>query len=136
MKISLLLVLSIITVTCFGQKSYADFKYSGDTLYLGEKIFVPGDTIHLGFGSGANKQFLYISQQTSDMYKYSTRNAYLPYEFANSYLIFKRIDVVNKKKAGVQMNFVEPIFGTTLDNERLEWMISFTNAVKSGEIVL
>ena len=136
MKGLLLFVLALITINCYSQKSFADFKYSGDTLYLGERKFIPGDTIHLGFGSGANKEFRYITQQTSDMSKYSPRNTFLPYEFVNSYLIFKRIDAVNKKSEGVQLNFVEPIFGTTPDNEHLEWMINFTYAIKSREIRL
>jgi hypothetical protein len=135
MKI-LALLLSIITIHCYSQKSFADFHYSGDTLFIQGKTLIPGDTIHLGFGSGTNKQFLFISQQTSDMRKYSTRNEFLPYQFANSYLIFKRIDIVDKKQSGVPLHFVAPIFGTTLSNERLEWMISFANAINSKEVIL
>ena len=136
MKTFLLLLSLTFFSAIHAQQQFGDFKHSNDTLFIQDKMFLPGDTLHLGFGSGANKQFLFIAQQTSNMKKYVTNQPALPYQFANSYLIYKRIEVVNKKQAGIKMNFVEPIFGTSLQDERLEWMISFTNAIKTGEILL
>lgn len=134
-KTVILLLLTVILSNAYSQEraTYGDFSYSGDTLFFNNKIFTPGDTVHLGTGSGINKQFLFVSEQTSNMKKH--KGMQVPIQWANTFLIYKRIDIVDKKSYGLKINFVEPIFGQSLGEEKTEWMISLTNALKSGEIL-
>ena len=131
-KIIFLLLLAPVYCTAQQYTQYGDFKYCGDTLiFRGTKI-QPGDSVRLGFGSGANKNFIFVFQQTSNMKKrlMGIENP-LP-QMASMYLILKRIDKVKVRG----FNIVEPIFGRNIPKERLEWSLQFTNAVDSKEIIL
>lgn len=134
MKFLLIFFLLPLGLKAQEYKTFGDFKYLDDTLIFNGRKIVPGDTINVGFGSGEDKKFLFIMQQTSNMKKYINSFPYLLTQYANTKLIFKRIDIVDKKQSGVHVFAVEPIFGFTKEDEKIEWTVQLTNASKSNEI--
>ena len=40
--------------------SLAQYRESGDTIFVNNKILVPGDTLHLGMGSDPYKNFVFV----------------------------------------------------------------------------
>lgn len=136
MKLLFSFALTLFSIGVHAQdyKTYGDFQYCKDTvIYQGVKLR-PGDSIHLGFGSGASKDFLFVWQQMVDMKKRAPGIDHPFVQMAGVYMILKRIEVVNKRQAGIDLNYVVPIFGYKREPEKVEWFVQFTNAINSKEI--
>lgn len=134
----LLIAFCLCPLFCSAQeyKTFGDFQYCKDTIiFKGIKIR-PGDSVRLGFGSGANKDFIFIFQQTSNMKKWVRGLDHPLPQMASVYMIMKRVDDVHRKQGGVSYDFVAPIFGYKREEEKVEWMAQLTNATESKELII
>lgn len=134
----ILIVLFLCPLFSWAQeyKTFGDFQYCKDTIiFKGVKIR-PGDSVRLGFGSGANKDFVFIFQQTSNMKKRVRSLDHPLPQMANVYMILKRVDIGRVKSGGVFYDFVAPIFGYKKEEEKIEWMAQLTNATEAKELII
>jgi hypothetical protein len=133
-----ILVLLLFPISVFSQdyKTFGDFQYCKDTIVFKGIKLRPGDTVRLGFGSGVNKDFLFIFQQTSNMKKRVRGLDHPLPQMANVFMILKRVDEGHGKEGGVPYDFVAPIFGYKKEDEKIEWMAQLTNATESKELLI
>lgn len=134
----LLIIFCLSPLFSLGQeyKTFGDFQYCKDTIVFKGAKLKPGDSVRIGFGSGANKEFVFIFQQTSDMKKRVRGIEHPLPQMANVYMILKRVDEVHRKQGGVNLDFVAPVFGYKKEDEKIEWMAQLTNATESKELFI
>lgn len=116
------ILLQIIFLLCSLFAKSQEFK--GDTLIYDNYRLLPGDTIQLGFGSGVNKNFLFVVFHQSTV----LAGSYLDARYSNGFVIYKGAKV--KKFMGKQYD--DPVFG--INGTKYRVIIQFKNAVESNEI--
>lgn len=116
------IILQLTTLLCSLFVNAQEFK--GDTLIYENYRLLPGDTIHLGFGSGVNKNFLFVVFHQSSILAGSYPDA----RFSNSFIIYRGQKV--KKVFGKQYN--DPVFG--INDTKIRVILQMKNAVQSNEI--
>jgi hypothetical protein len=94
MKKIILILLCGLPAAGFSQlynKAEADkftYKEIGDTIFVNNKFYVPGDTLFLGKGSAPDNSFLNIYESKGGGF-FCFKPRYLPKEISGSYLIYK-----------------------------------------------
>jgi hypothetical protein len=127
----LILFLLLIPFPGNAQKaSLKSYREMGDTIFINGKRLLPGDTLHLGFGSTLDKTFNYIWQKPSgQMNGAEEKLKYLPKNYSNGYLIYGgRID-----EGFGMMKLYYPVFYDP-HNKSTRYNVLFLRAIESGEI--
>lgn len=133
MKSLILLFLSFGSLCAYSQfhdeTATSAFKYKevGDTIFVNNKYFVPGDTLFLNQGSSPDKSFIGVYQQMKGM---SLKMKYLPAEYSNLYLIFEG----RKQIKNASFKLYEPIFYDPKDKKKKRYVVSFYHAVMTNEL--
>lgn len=131
MKYFLFLLISLLFLTS-GQ---AQYKKQGNVLFNKTSIVIDsfkiemGDTLYFGFGSGANKQFIFIHFRPTVLnYDANTGLQSLPAAYANGFAVLKQITI--KKVLGK----VYPDVVFQLNGSKVKALIDIPNAFQTGEI--
>ena len=104
----ILLIILLFPALSFAQQKY-DYKEVGETYFINGKKLSPGDTIRLGVGSGADKNFVYIWKVKKPTVNNLLHQTFLPESHANSILIYKgKIEQGNKIMPSPQPSFYIP----------------------------
>jgi Short C-terminal domain len=114
--------------------NYYNFKTDKDTIFYNEYKIKPGDTLYLGFGTGFNKDFLYIIQKptiwNAQSYGGNIVLTYLSSMFSNAYLVFGVME--HKKFFGKKYDY--PVFYVN-GKEKNKYFADIYNGIKSKEII-
>lgn len=106
--------------------AFCQTKQIGDTLWVNDIKFIPGDTLHLGAGSDPDKNYIYVFTQPKPPLKfkpeYLKKNA--------PYLIYSGMQDFGYK---VQ-KFYLPVF--IAPNDKRKYTISFPQALETREIII
>lgn len=127
----LTIVLLLITKLSFSQefKDGGNIKYSSDAVIIENYKIQKGDTIYTGFGSGVNKQFVFIYYRPNALtYNPAVGLEGVPAMFANSHFVIQSITV--KKVLGKDAVDIR----YTVGGKKVAVSIDLYNAFKSGEI--
>jgi hypothetical protein len=122
----LIIAFLMIAAHAEAQVSLQDQYHNADTLLYNGIQIKPGDTLNLGFGSGSDKQFVFISFYGGVM---SAMQANMPAIYANHKILY---DHMLHKGNGYY-----PVF--YLDGKRknnYRYLVDFGNAVAAKEILL
>lgn len=81
--------------------SVAQYRESGDTIFVNNKILLPGDTLHLGMGSDPYKNFVFVTFKPN-MFNASVINGVASVSSVRSqqafkFLIYKGMTYTGKK---------------------------------------
>ena len=129
-KFQFLLIL-LLPIYCFAQKTTIyNYQDKGDTAYYNSKKLVPGDTLHLGYGSNQDKSFNYIWEMptgklngAADKYVYLTKN------YSNGFLLYYgRVD-----QGFGMMKLYLPVFYDP-NNKNVKYNVLFLRAIETVEI--
>ena len=109
--------------------SLAQYRESGDTIFINNKILVPGDTVHLGMGSDPYKNFVFVSHMPNKKVNSYT----LPSSFSFGFLVYKgtQIEKIGKTKIPYKAFWLGNI-----DNMLSHYGISLPQAIAAKEIIL
>lgn len=117
----------------------AQYRESGDTIFINNKILLPGDTIHLGLGSDPYKNFLFVNPKPN-IFNVSISNGQsyltpLPSSLAFGFLIYKGMQWAGKK--AVKNKTGNPLFLLNGTKGMINTCyIQFTAAIAAKEIIL
>ena len=102
----------------------------GDTIFVNGKRLLPGDTLHLGYGSTQDKTFNYIWQKPGgQMNGAEQKLKYLANTYCNGFLIYAgRVD-----EGYGMMKLYYPVFYDPRYKE-IKFNLLFLRAIESGEI--
>lgn len=130
-KLIIFLMILNSSFKTFGQdfKQLGNIKYSQNSIIVENYKLQIGDTVYLGFGSGANKQFIFCWLRPNAL-TYDVNNPLqgLPPTFANLPVVVKEIKI--KKTLGKE--YVDVIYMPT--TTKLKISIDIYNALLSKEI--
>lgn len=117
-KLSIGLYVCLLTHLSFGQ-----IKQIGDTIWINNIKMIPGDTLHLGNGSGPDGNFVYIFADPQKLkFKYLKKSV--------PFLIYAGRKDYGKKLMKAYM----PVF--TAPNSKDIYIVSFPQAIETKEIIL
>ena len=126
-----LFLLMLIPGFCFAQKTTIyNYHEKGDSVFVNGKLLVPGDTLHLGYGSNGDKSFNYIWEiPGGDMNGAASKLKYLSKTYCNKYLIYGgRVD-----EGFGMMKLYYPVFYDPI-NLKVKYNILFLKAIEKAEI--
>lgn len=111
-------------------KTLNSYREMGDTIFVNGKRLLPGDTLHLGYGSTQDKTFNYIWQKPGgQMNGADEKLKYLTNNFCNGFLIYGgRVD-----EGFGMMKLYYPVFYDPR-NKAVKYNILFLRAIETGEI--
>lgn len=125
-RMKLILLLTFLLLCSLSTKSQ---NFKKDTLIVGEVHLLPGDTIHLGYGSGANKQFVFVHWRPGVMtYDLGSGPQGIEAIYANAFVIYGG---VKWKKFGGKSY---PDANFYLNGTKIRVMVMMTNALGVGEV--
>ena len=114
----------------------AQYRESGDTIFVNNKMLVPGDTVHLGMGSDPYKNFIFIYLKPTilniSMVNGVAQLNYLKSDNAYQYLIFGGMDFKGKKQK--KYGGMPYFYLNGYKNPRNTFYIKLLPAVESKEI--
>jgi hypothetical protein len=99
-----------------------DFK--GDTLIYENHRLLPGDTIHLGFGSGENKRFLFVQFRLNTI----LGGTPVDHRYSNAFIIYEGV----KQKKALGKKYFDPLY--FVNGTKYGVFIDLKNAVGSNEV--
>lgn len=126
------LLLCILFTLSAGAQTYNEYygwHYLNDTLLVQNKKIAPGDTVHLGWGSGNNKQFLFMYFMPTIMNASSSGPEYLPRAYSNQFMILKEI----KELKLFGKKYASPVFWI-YGKKTLKASGDVINAIAAGEL--
>ena len=108
----------------------AQYRESGDTIFVNNKILLPGDTLHLGMGSDPYKNFVFVTHMPN---KKATTAHLLPSSFSLGYLVYKgtQIQKIYNTKIPYKAFWV-----SNIDNMMSHYVIQLPQAIAAKEIIL
>ena len=109
--------------------SLAQYRESGDTIFINNKILIPGDTVHLGMGSDPYKNFLFVLHMPNK----KVSNYVLPSGFSLGFLVYKgtQIEKVYNTKIPYKCFWV-----SNIDNMMSHYVIQLQQAIAAKEVIL
>lgn len=135
MKYIILYFFSVVAFLFTSDVYAQEYKQSGNIKYNSNSVIIEnyklqkGDTVYLGFGSGADKQFIFVFMKPNVL-TYNPGKGFegVPAMFANSALVIKSIGV--KKVMGNDAVLID----YTINGKKVNIGIDLYNAYKSGEV--
>ena len=130
MKKYLIFIALFLPVFCIAQTNIYNYQEKGDTAYVNGKRLIPGDTLHLGCGSNADKSFNYIWEKPrGKMNGADDKFIYLPATYCNRFLIYAgRVD-----EGFGMMKLYYPVFYDPID-KKVQYNVLFLRAIETKEI--
>lgn len=122
--------LFIVFFLLLASTSYSQILKVPDGFYNNNSVNIKiGDTLRLGFGTGTDKDFLFVMQlpsawNTSVAYD-KIYYKYLNHQYSNQFMVYG--ETASKKHKDI------PVFYVNGDR-KMKYIVDLTNAIKSGEI--
>lgn len=129
MKKILLGALMVVLCGISQAQTAPTYRESGDTIFVGGKMLLPGDTVYLGFGSDPYKNFLFVMNAPTKQNPSVNR---LSYVYSNSFLVYKGTE---KKKMYNQKLDYKVFYINGIDNIASHCIIAIPNAIAAKEII-
>lgn len=109
----------------------AQYRESGDTIFVNNKVLVPGDTVHLGMGSDPYKNFVFVNRLPSK--KMPNTNG-LSSGYSLTFLVYKGLQ--DAKIIGRKILMVQTFWINNIDNFMSHYYIKIPQAIAAKEIIL
>ena len=108
----------------------AQYRESGDTIFVNNKMILPGDTLHLGMGSDPYKNFVFINKIPS---KKSPNADAMTSGGSLTFLVYKGNQEI--KFYGKKFTF-KTFWVKNIDNFMSHYTVMFPQAIAAKEILL
>ena len=120
-----ILQITFLLVSLFAKSQ----EFKKDTMVIGDVRLVPGDTIFMGYGSGINKQFVFIHWRPTVLtYEVGAGPEPLGAQFANGFIIYAG----GKRKKALGKEYFDPVY--LINGTKYRVMMQVGNALGVSEI--